>query len=835
MRSGRIIVWSTSILLVVILLGCLLLVLLFPWDRFEDKLRESLNLRLNPLRADFETVRFFVRGGPGVSVQRLRLFPSEPPAGQDPLFTCSRVTLRPSLKGLARREVAADLILEAPAIRLGRTAGDGRSFAGVISALAEGIDPDAHCLDELAPLPAGLRLTGASLLIRDGSVHLDPSSGITGIRASFRVDPDLSFKLELTGGNLRWNQDETGPVHLSGTLSAQISQRAVSPGRTKTKGTVRLAEAVIKWQERAAALHQPMQVSFDVEGNNDRVLSVSKFHMTGSGVEIGMEGSSRLSDGPSQIDIQDLIVKVENWEPFCSLLSPETEFSGKLSLVAARIGIDPLRIALPALPSGSFRPTLPEGFRAEGLRIHFSDGRLCRTDLGGYRTSLDGFELRLDQKEHGWTGTMKLAKVEATRGEAFRFSGPAAIKAEWAEGNSGSKVLLVIDLTGGRLACGKLLDKPPELPLQLGVRARILADKIRVGRALLEIGSTEWTFKGSVRNPAEPLLDARLASDIVSLEALAKMFPALLKHEVGGRVEIKELAMTGRLGAFRDSAVLQARVASKDLKVHEASLKGLYAQAIYGKKLLTIHPLLIQPARGMIEADLSADFSQAVLKRGMYPYCGTVRIDHVDIDELAGLAAPSLRGKATGSTDVNLAFRGSGLSWPEAAANLEAKARIYVNHLALEGEGDPAGDPEAGLAGKLGQAVEELKAKEASRKEDTPIGPEQARLLTQNRAAGWFTMQEGSIGTDNLVAVYEGKLVEIRGSLDLSGHLHVDRGKLFIGGRMLPFQLDCKLGEEPCKPRPDLTEMGKSAAAELSDGIRLLSEGARDVFKDLLF
>ena len=56
-----------------------------------------------------------------------------------------------------------------------------------------------------------------------------------------------------------------------------------------------------------------------------------------------------------------------------------------------------------------------------------------------------------------------------------------------------------------------------------------------------------------------------------------------------------------------------------------------------------------------------------------------------------------------------------------------------------------------------------------------------------------------------------------------------------MSGRMLPFQLECRLGKERCTPTPDPKEMGRSAAAELSDGIRTLSEGAAGVFKDLLF
>ena len=131
--------------------------------------------------------------------------------------------------------------------------------------------------------------------------------------------------------------------------------------------------------------------------------------------------------------------------------------------------------------------------------------------------------------------------------------------------------------------------------------------------------------------------------------------------------------------------------------------------------------------------------------------------------------------------------------------------------------------------------LEVLDPHEAGPQPNPPGKSEGEPRLGTNRAAGWFTMRDGITSTDNLVAVYEGKLVEIRGSVDLSGRLHVETGRLFVGGRMIPFQIDCMPGKESCTPRPDLEEMGKSAAAELGNAARTLSEATAGVFKDLLF
>jgi hypothetical protein len=626
---------------------------------------------------------------------------------------------------------------------------------------------------------------------------------------------------------------------MSGRLSAEFSGRAASLEETRIAGTARLGDAVIEWRDRTVALPEPLEVSCSVEGKAGRVFSVSRVLMTGPGLEISMKGPMELGDGLSEVDIRGLSVSVDDWQPLCSLLWPETGFSGKFALLAERLRIDPARMDFPAVRTESFRPTQPAGVTSEGLRIRFAEGRLSEAHLGGHTTSLDGLEIRLEQEESGWTGTIEAANLKTigptSGGEAFRFSGPVSIKARWSEEKAASAAVVVVDLTGGWLAYRNLIDKPKDVLLQMGVRARILPDEIRFGRAFLHLGDTEWTLKGSVRDPSDPLLDARLTTNILSLDSLAAMSPVARQHEMGGRVEIKEFTVRGRTRSIRESVLFKARVASKDLRLHGTTVKGLYAQAFYGKQTLTVSPVVIQPTRGMIEALFSADFSRPYPQEGLHQYHGTLKIDHVEIDELARLAAPSLEGKAKGRADANLAFRGSGFTWPEATTTLEAKARIFLNHFALQGEDDPTGVSEESLSGQVDRMVEELNQDGTARQEEPRIDPKQQSRLAENRAAGWFTMQEGSISTGNLVIVHEGKLVEIQGSMDLSGQLQVDKGKLFVGGRMIPFQLECRLGKERCSPTPDLEEIGKSAATELSDGIRTLSEGAAGVFKDLLF
>ena len=840
MRLKRILLWSTGILLAAILVACLVLALFFPRDSIEEWLKGSLNDRVRPLRVDFSRIRLFWHDGPGLSVDELRVFASGTEAvGHDAFLSAGRLTFRPSLEDLAGRQLAAHFIVDSPVFRSDQPEGEVPALAGIVGALAQGLGaprvgqrgagPSARPedLSALVPLPAGFTLTGASLEMRDGSMDAAPSSAMSGMRASLRVEPDLSFQAEITKGALRWSRDEEGPVRLSSIVGAEIRGRAVSLESLQVEGTLRFEETVIEWRERSATVNEPVNLAFRLEGMPDGVLSIPEIKVAAPGLEIDMAGSTKLTEeGPGEFKIRGLRANVEDWQAFCSLAFPETALSGKLTVVAERLEIVPGRVVLPALREDAFGATWPGGIACEGLVIHLTEGRLSRADVGGSTVRLDGLNVNIEQLEDGWTGTTELAGLEAVAGETLRASGPLSAKASWSEKGSTATAILVVDLTRARVVYQDLLDKPPDVSLQLGVRARVRPDEIRVGRAFLNLGDTEWTFEGSVRDPAEPFLKARLATDVISLETLASISPAMKAHALGGRVEIKELSVSGRLGTIGKSALLKARMASKDLTVHGTSVKGVYGQAVYGDQKLTIDPFVIQPTTGMISAVFSADFSEAYPQEGLHQYCGTLQIDHVELDELLRLASPHLEGKARGIADANVAFRGTGLAWPEAAATLEAKARVNVNHLALDGEDGSE---------RLGHVVEGIDVEETVPQEEDLIDPDQEHLLTANRAAGWFTFGEGNLHTENLVAIYEGRLIEIQGSVDLAGRLQVETGKLFSGGRMVPFRLDCTLGEDPCQPSPDLKEMGKNAAAELAAAVRLLSETAQGVYRDLPF
>ncbi len=852
MRLVRTVLRSTSILLAAVLLCCLALALFFPGDWLEQRLEESLNDRLHPLRVDFAGMRPFLKDGPGVSVEGLRLFLNGPgtQGAPDPFFSADRLLLRFSVKDLARRRIVARAILDSPRLRADPAGNGAPSAAALTGALSrsfrrraaeeEGAGPPLRpgSPAALLPLPAGFTLSDVRIEFRDGSVEAPPSYSISEVQGSLRVESDLSFHLALARGDLRWSMEAEGPFRLSAVLGAEVRGRVPGPTGSRLSATIRLEEPRIERGERAAALSGPVSLTLGLEEEPDgKTLSVPQMVLTGPGLEIRTAGSMRLTDSVEGIDIRDLKARVEDWQPLCSLLFADTALSGRLSLLARRVRIEPGGVSLPGLRGNSFLPTRPRGLSCEGLVLDFTGGRLSRVGPAGAAVSLEGLAVHLEQQENGWTATAESSRLEAAVERAVRYAGPVSAKAEWLDPGSAPKASLDVDLTRGNLAWENLLAKVPDVPLALGVRARVLPGEIRARKAFLRLGNTEWTFEGSLEDPAAPFLNARLAPNTVSLEALAAMSPALQELGLGGRLEIRELALGGRPGALAGSALLKARVTGKDLTVRGTPVKGLYAQALYDARKLTVGPVVLQPATGMINASFSAGFSgEEPAEAGLQPsYSGTLEIDHVELNDLLRVVSPGLEGQAHGNADMNLAFRGSGAAWPEAASSLEAQARIFLNRVDLDPQASGEGDSEDGLASTLDRFLQGIDPGASTARQDETFPRKQELLLAENRASGWFTLRDGCISTHNLVAVYRGRAVEIQGSADLEGRLQVEEGKLFSEGRMSPFRLECRLGREPCRPRPDPEDTGQGAAAELSKTLRLLSEGAQGVYGGLSF
>jgi hypothetical protein len=837
-----------SILLAAVIVGCWMLVLFFPWAWFEDRLKGSLNSRLHPLRLECSSIRIFWRQGPGLSIEEPRLFASGSQARREPFLSAPALTLRPALESLAGREISVHLVVDTPVFRLEREEGDGPWMERIKGILAQGLgvllpagpggaSDAAHpaSLSALVPLGGGFELTGASVRIRNGSLEAVPGGGMTGVQAFLRVHSDLSFSSDLAKGSLCWSEEEPWPLRVSANVAAEINlDRGAAPG-ARLAGAIRLEETGLEWRERTAAVPEGMNLSIRLEGKTDDTLSAPEILLTGPGFEMGMAGTARLAGGPVAVRIRDLRAKVQDWKAFCALFLPETTLSGTLSLAVETLEIEPGRIELPAFRRKPLHTLRPEGVSSKGFKLQIREGRVWRAGSGDRNVTLNGLRVLLEQQEEGWTGEGELTELEVKGEQALRLAGPASYQAEWSDRGSASRAGVFVELTQGRLRYSNLLDKPAGMALRLGMVAHVHPDEVRLGPVSLRLGEKEWSLEGRLEDFADPLLTARMAPGAVSLEALGEVVPATRPYELAGSLDVNELALRARLREIRKSARLRARLAGKDLRLGGTSLRGLYAKASYGEELLALSPVVIQPKTGMIELVFSADFSQTFLNAGLHQYYGTLRVDHVDLPDLAGLAAPSLPEKPLGSADLNVAFRGSGFSWDEAATGLEARARIRLDRVGFEQEDESEEALGDGLAQRVDQLLRAVDVEAMVPQKKDLIDPDLDRLINENRAAGWFTVGEGRLRTDNLVALYEGRLIQIQGSVDLAGHVQVEKGKLFSGGRMLPFRLDCMLGGGSCVPMPDPEEMERDPSEALSDCIQVLSEAARGVYGELHF
>ncbi len=836
MRSTRILPWAAAILLTSILVAGLLIAFFFPWEALEDGLEGTLNARLAPLRVELAGLRPFLREGPGIAIDEVRIFGSG--SGEGPALSGRGAVVRASILHFRAREIAVRIGFERLAVR-GDPGGDGTGMiATVLRGLAKGggRHPASENLPELVPLPFGLALTRAALDIPEGSLHAGPSSGLSEARAALRIDRDLSFQAKLENGVLRWQSEPKGPFRLSAVLGAEVRGRLGSAAGGHLEGRVRFRDTEIEGGRGTATFSAPMAFTFRLEAGEEGRLAVPRVLLTGPGLEIGMAGSTRWGEeGAGRVEIRNLRAKIENWEPLNALLSAEDALAGRLSVVAGKLDVEPERFALPAFRKGPFLPEGPEGLSCEGLEVRLTEGRLARTQIGRTSVRLDGLELSLEQRDGGWTGAVRAAELRAGRGEAVRFCGPAAIRMDWSEEQSLGRASLAVDLTRGRLLWQSLLDKPPHVSLQLEARARIRREELLLDRASLRLGDTKWAFGGAVREPARPLLRARLEPNTISLASLAEVFPAARELDLRGDVEVKELGLSARLREFGRSARLRARMAGKDLAVRGTSLEGLYAQAVYREQLLTVRPVVIQPKTGMVELVFSSDFSETFLNAGLHEYYGNLRVDHVAIDDLTRVVAPGLAGRARGTADVNLAFRGSGFSRAEAQAALEARARVRLNGLVLDEREGPEEGPAEGRAGWFEALVRETGDGGPGMQGEERTLPKQEALLQENRAAGCLTVREGRIHTDNLVAIHDGRLIQVRGSIDTEGHLEVERGRIFAGGMRVPFRVDCVITDEGCEPVAVEAESEASPAEELSAALEALSEAARNVYQDLNF
>jgi hypothetical protein len=605
----------------------------------------------------------------------------------------------------------------------------------------------------------------------------------------------------------------------------------------QAEGSLHLQDLDLRGPEKALEIPASLDVSFSLPEVADGNLSAADLQIRAAGLSLQTRGALQWENGTLDLSLEAPRVEISDFRPLLYFLPPDTEITGQCSLSAGALSLKTGNGTRSSASRTPFHLRLPGNLVLEAFNAQIAQGRVRTSFRKGVLVDLAGLRASVTQGSgRQWSGRLEATASEigrsprqggtGTPGEdgepAPYLSGPFSLQWKWSEEEKASHAVVVADLSGGTAVYRKILDKPAGVPLQAGGRVRFEPDEIRVGRAFLLLGETEWTLSGLLKNPGDPLLEAHLTSGTVSLDRLAEFSPAAREHDVRGLLEIKDLQVKGRTGKFMETATLQARVAGKNLEYNRTSIKEGYVKAVYGKQILTVSPLIIHPGQGRVEATFTGDFSGAFRERGRRQYYGTARVENVNLDKIVTIAHREYSGRVSGTLDANLACRGSGMTWQEIRHDLEARARVYLKNFRIQGDSGQ-------------KLVARLAPGDAPGISPDSVNREARRLLSGNNASALVSLKNETLRVRNLAATYEGKVVEMDGTLDFSGRLQVDPGRLYLKNRMIPFHLDCRLGQGRCVPSPDLKVMGKSAFQEMYKGLSTLSSGSRDVFQDLLF
>jgi len=224
MRLKRLTLWTLVTLLVLaagILAAGILLLFFLPWEQYEGSIQEYLNEEL-PVHVEFSRPSISWARGLGISLDQVSVKGKGDSVPESLNVSARKVTLRPSLLSLLKRELRASLRLDAPAVHLKtRTETSERSEAveektpgkeGMDSEQEDSSKPET--LAGLVPIPGGFSLVEVRVFINDGSLITDrpgkenepPLQAVSRLEASVKVGPDLSFACKIFESRVEWKK-----------------------------------------------------------------------------------------------------------------------------------------------------------------------------------------------------------------------------------------------------------------------------------------------------------------------------------------------------------------------------------------------------------------------------------------------------------------------------------------------------------------------------------------------------------------------------------------------------------------------------------------------------
>ena len=243
MRLKRLTLWTLVTLLILaagLLAAGILLLFYFPWEKYERSIQEYLNEEL-PVRVEFSKPSISWSRGLGISVERASIVGKGDSVPEYLKVSANRITLRPSLPSLLKREIKATLRFDSPVVHLGQNLKTGDVPENSENRSHEEKDTGAEqkalfkpdSLPELLPIPGGFSLVEVRAFIENGSLLTDRPGkekepalqAVSNLKASLKVKDDLSFVCKISDSRAAWEQEGSPPWELAGRIEGEALGR----------------------------------------------------------------------------------------------------------------------------------------------------------------------------------------------------------------------------------------------------------------------------------------------------------------------------------------------------------------------------------------------------------------------------------------------------------------------------------------------------------------------------------------------------------------------------------------------------------------------------------
>ncbi|MFC1888935.1 hypothetical protein ACFL4G_04180 [Thermodesulfobacteriota bacterium] len=810
-----------------------------------SRLEEDLHIRIS-----FQQVGIRLLPTPGLSIEH-PIIALDDQGQEQTLLSARRILLKPMLISIRDRLLRCRIVLSEPALNIERAPDGQWNIHRLIKTRTpleeeqEQILPHAD-LGDLLHLPLGLELESldftikkAKALFRDADGEMDRwRIEISKLGIQGNIQQDLGTAVAIDSGDLVVRKNGPDSFHLrsllSGTLSLGKMIQSIS-----FEGKVDLDAFEIK----AGEAHVPIahKISIDLQGEKkESSIVVPELLLATQGINCRLNGAIT-TKGDLEISLSQAEIDVERLEDFQSFLSflQEWDIGGSMTFQAEHVRIHPSQDH--SDQEGLLTRWIPSWLSVKQASMVIRDASISNTESGHADLTLKGMNAEITfNEERGLNGEIKTSNTLCALSDQNNnpddnepssrtaVSGPTFIKFKLSEQPDGVNSLVVVDLTDSEVVWSNFLRKPKETPCLLGFRAMGDPEKIHVGRLYLQLDQTEFNMSGEICTLDDPYVRLKAHSNLFSMDSLSSVSPFVREHAISGMVEIRDIRVQGRIRQWQEQMALKGLLAAESLMYNDRQLKAITLDFDYANRVLTLNQAFIRLPQGKLEAIFSVDFSGDYLQRGESQYYGTVKIKEAELNDLLLLCLKDIQDPYYGNVDAHFVFQGTDFTLESLKREIEGKGKIYISNIVLPENNEASG----GIIAPIKKLFNEFSGEDDERAKES-MSTERMKLLSQNQLSAIATLSDGKVQTRSLVACYDGKLIQIKGGMSLDGVVQVSEGELYLGRRMIPFRIDCHIGQDKCTPKPHYKRIVKNSGKEIGQRLNSLSHQSRNVFTDV--